>query len=400
MTQRDRPADGVEFTSGVTPPGSPGGSPDKGKRPIDSPVAFLRTRRDQNLSKAARAGASTMPYAPTLQAGDAPSTINLGSADDHTWSPQAATIENPQPPLGLGRMIENPQPPLGLGQMLCLCAAWCGIAALCAILLPAYKFPNHVWVPLSLVLLNTYLCFSSDDRPRRWWLSCRALAPAASGLIFVLYDLGIIDPAWFPYSGCPQGASKLDPDVASSGSSGADCGIQEWRKGEYGDCVLIALEVLFIGALLSSTPFVKALRFRWWDWWQIAKVQGKACEYLMPLFFLAIIVGGCANRMRGGWRPFGADDSLVNQWIDGRMNMAVPTAGLVLALSGQPVLALMICFGTLIGSEPGWGCYFGACSAPIPWCSTNASAIAALQYLLPASCVAVEQEWVGLARTV
>ena len=78
-------------------------------------------------------------------------------------------------------------------------------------------------------------------------------------------------------------------------------------------------------------------------------------------FFCIIVAGGCANRMRGGWRPFGEMDSVANDWLHklGRMSMAAPTGCFVLLLSGQPALALMITLCCLIGSEPGWGCYYG-----------------------------------------
>ena len=118
--------------------------------------------------------------------------------------------------------------------------------------------------------------------------------------------------------------------------------------------MLIVIECLFLASLLSSPPFTAALRLRWGDWWAGARARG--LSPLLLLFFGCVVLGGCANRVRGGWAPLGSD---VHEFLNGRMVMAFSTGYFVLVLSGQPVVALLLGFCTLIGSEPGWGCYFG-----------------------------------------
>ena len=101
--------------------------------------------------------------------------------------------------------------------------------------------------------------------------------------------------------------------------------------------MLILIECLFLASLLSSPPFTAALRRRWGDWWAGARARG--LSPLLLLFFGCIVLGGCANRVRGGWAPLGSD---VHEFLNGRMVMAFSTGYFVLVLSGQPVVALLL----------------------------------------------------------
>ena len=125
-----------------------------------------------------------------------------------------------------------PAPPTGLPfttlHMLCICAPWAGGAVF------VFGGPQwwggiggHAWILIAIVLLLWIVNLRSLPAAQAL---CRSLPTTLMGIILALYEADILDPAWFPHSGCPLGESYLDPTAGSD--STADCGIQEWRKGE------------------------------------------------------------------------------------------------------------------------------------------------------------------------
>ena len=120
-----------------------------------------------------------------------------------------------------------PAPPTGLPfatlHMLAVCAAFGGVAALFAL-----GGIVHAWIVIAIVLLLWVV--NARSLPTLRQALRRTLPAALMGIILVLYQADILDPKWFPHSGCPLGESYLDPTAGSD--STADCGIQEWRKGE------------------------------------------------------------------------------------------------------------------------------------------------------------------------
>jgi len=135
-----------------------------------------------------------------------------------------------------------------VGAALGLCGAWLAVSAALAAVDKGSGDLLHISTIASLVLLNFCGCVAAaaDGGAR----AVSMVSPLVLGLVLALYEVGIIDPRWFPSSGCPYPHGSN-----ASSSSGPECGIQEWRKSEYGDCVLILLEVLFIISLLCSCPF-------------------------------------------------------------------------------------------------------------------------------------------------
>eukprot|EP01051_Picozoa_sp_SAG22_P003498 SAG22_NODE_171_length_16646_cov_6.580528_14_plen_768_part_00 len=264
-----------------------------------------------------------------------------------------ARVVQPPPPPPSWRDAAVPPP----AEVPCSAATMLGCCAVVLLLLAAAQ--AAVLGPVLLVALLILINAVQVSRAHTCCGDTAAIGlPTVLGLLLVLFDLGVLDPHFF-HAGCDTPAGK--PGFSSSSSAGEHegCGITSWREGEYGDVVLFTLELLFVLSLLKSRPFVAALKTGWWDGGEVADKLRLA----LLLTVVLLVVGGGCNRMRGGWRPYGSLGSGVEHILGGeidgrRMLFAVPTGLFVMLLSGQPVLALLVAQATLVGSQPGWGCYF------------------------------------------